>query len=525
MHNLLIDSLIRARGRDGVVERLSLPELYAALVADCVMAFPALRPHQRHAWHAFLAQLAVIALHRAGSGEPPQSPGEWRGLLRGLTPDFPEDEPWTLVVDDPTRPGFMQCPAPDGLADYGSWKRTPDDLDILVTSKNHDVKQGVAASAAAEDWVLALIDLQTMGGYFGAGNYPIARMNGGYSARASVGLTPSAGGPGAHLCSDIARMLARRDTLLNEYADYFHGDLALLWLAPWDGRTSLDLRDLDPYFIEICRRVRLIHSAGAIAARSGASRAPRIQAKAAGGNLGDFWTPVRVADGTALHVTAAGFRYDRLVSLILDQRTYRHPPAMDVAGQPGERWRLVLRGVAGGQGKTDGYHERTDIAFSAATARGFARRERHDQLAKVAEDQMAETDEVMKALRFGIAVAASGGKSAAELGKSDRAHAHTYARRLDAAVDARFFAALEDRFGADDEIARRSHRAAFARYLIDAAWRLLREAIETVPCPAIHRPRARARAESAYWGRLRRARSVFSDQPEIFAARESEHAA
>ena len=95
----------------------------------------------------------------------------------------------------------------------------------------------------------------------------------------------------------------------------------------------------------------------------------------------------------------------------------------------------------------------------------------------------------------------------------------TYALRLDAAADAQFFAALEDRFQAADATEAATRRAVFARRMIAEANRLLREAIETVPCPAIQRHRARARATSAFWGHLRR--SVFSDQPEIFGTKEA----
>ena len=63
---------------------------------------------------------------------------------------------------------------------------------------------------------------------------------------------------------------------------------------------------------------------------------------------------------------------------------------------------------------------------------------------------------------------------------------------------------------------RAAKRAEFVRNMIDAAHALLVEAVETVPCPAVRRHRARARAFSAFNGRLRRPRSVFSDQPEIF---------
>ena len=530
MHNLLVDRVIRTRVADGSVMGMSLPEVYAAMVADRIAAFPALRRHQRHAWHAFLCQLGVIALQRAGLAEIPESTDRWRSLLRATTPEFADDQPWHLIVDDPDQPAFLQCRTPNGLSDYRGLKASPDDLDILVTSKNHDVKQTIAMEAGPEDWLFALIDLQTMGGFLGAGNYQIARMNGGYSSRPCLGLAPAYGGLGAHLCCDIRRMLSGRDALLESNPDYFRRDpgVALVWLEPWDGTDSLYLRDLDPYFIEICRRVRLKTSEGGIAARTASSRCARIYGKTAGGDVGDFWTPVRATDGKALSLSSAGFRYDRLAELVLDEKAYRRPTAMQVTSEKGARWRLVARGVAAGQGKTEGYHERTDIAFTTATVRALSRTNERDTIARIASAQIEEVQEVMKALRFGIAVAAGGGRDANELTKSHRSHAGPYARRLDAEADASFFPALEERYAAsngEESAAEATCRGTFARTLIRAAERLLDKAIETVPCPAIHRPRARARATSAFWGRLRGPKSVFSDQPEIFAAREAENAA
>ncbi len=533
LHNLLCDPLIRVRVACTGITRVSLPDLYAEMVRDRVTSFPALRPHQRHAWHAFLCQLGVIALHRAGIAEIPESAKKWRSLLQATTSEFADDQPWHLIVEDPGQPAFMQCPAPTGLDDYRGTKATPDDLDILLTAKNHELKQATAERADPEDWIYALIDLQTMGGYLGAGNYQIARMNGGYSSRPCLGLAPAEGGPGAHLCCDLRRMLNRRDALLAEYPDYFRKDpgVALVWLESWNGTGSLDLRDLDPYFIEICRRVRLTPRAGGIAARTAASRASRIYAKMAGGDAGDFWTPVRTKDGKALSLSSAGFRYDRLAELVLDEKSYRRPPAMQVGAEKGARWRLVARGVAAGQGKTEGYHERADIAFTTATVRALSRQVGLDTLAEISGAQIEEVQEVIRALRFGIAVAAGGGRDASELTKSHRSHAGPYTRRLDAEADARFFQALEERFAAstsanaDADAAVAACRAAFARTLIGEAEHLLDQAIESVPCPAIHRPRARARATSAFWGRLRGPKSIFSDQREIFAAHEIDHAA
>ena len=524
MHNLLIDPLIRVHLGHGNPAAMSLPEVYEAASTDDIAAFPALRPHQRHAWHAFLAQLGAIAVERVGGYEPPTAADEWRAVLRGLTPEFGDDEPWRLIVGDSELPAFMQCPAVGGLDAYRRRIATPDDLDILVTSKNHDVKQGVAIRHALEDWVFALVDLQTMAGFLGAGNYGIARMNGGFSARPCLGLAPAEGGLGAHLFRDIQQMLDMRASLLQNYGDYYRSSdgKALLWLDPWEGTSSLDLGELDPYFIEICRRVRLRAEGGGVVALAAASKTARVAAKSARGNVGDFWTPVDVKDAKALSLSSAGFRYDRLARLLFDRKAYQLPPALGARGAPaGAGWRLVARGVAGGQGKTDGYYERNDIVLSGRTTAALGVQRQRDMLAELSEAQLEEVAAVANALRLGIAVAASGGKRLEELSKADRAHAGPHLRRFDAEVDSGFFAALDRRFVAADDAARKAERASFATAMISAARGILDEAVEVVSCPAIRRHRARARALSAFHGRLRGSRSVFADQPEIFGVSEA----
>ena len=517
MYNLLQEPLIRVRLTDGTARVMSLPTVYDAMWSDRVSAFPALRPHQRHAWHAFLAQLGVVALHRDGRDALPAGHVDWHGLLQNLTSEFSGDEPWRLIVEDESLPAFMQCPVPSGLADYRGRVVTPDDLDILVTSKNHDVKSAIASTSAVDDWIFALIDLQTMAGYLGAGNYGIARMNGGFSARPCLGLAPADSRSGAHLVNDIDRMLAGRTLLLEAYHEYYQGieGLALTWLEPWDGTHALDLRILDPYFIEVCRRLRLGPEDGEIVARTAGSKAPRIAAKAATGNLGDFWTPVS-REGKALSLSNAGFRYDKLCSLLFGDGGFHLPPAMQVDSTGGRRWRLVARGVAGGQGKTEGYHERSDISFAPKVASSLFGAHR-DTLAQIAASQVEEIREVQQALRSGIGVAASGGKLLSELTKTDRAFANPYVGRLDSVADRWYFAVLEERFLAPEGTERDRIRAAFAKRMIASAYEILNEAIGAVPCPAIRRHRARVRAVSAFWGRLRRQQSVFSDQPDIFA--------
>ena len=100
-------------------------------MADRVEAFPSLRPHQRHACHAFLVQFGAIVMERAGLAEPPSRGEEWESIIRALTPGCPDDEPWRPVVDDITKPAFMQPPArsKEREADFKS-VATPDDSPV-----------------------------------------------------------------------------------------------------------------------------------------------------------------------------------------------------------------------------------------------------------------------------------------------------------------------------------------------------------------------------------------------------------
>src|SRR5580704_2797424 len=103
MFSLLTDPIIAVLEIQGKHERLSLPRLYSKLGVDEIVTFPALRPHQRHAWHALLCQLGALACLKSGLSAPPEELDGWSAALRMLTPEFPDDEPWMLVTS-PERP-------------------------------------------------------------------------------------------------------------------------------------------------------------------------------------------------------------------------------------------------------------------------------------------------------------------------------------------------------------------------------------------------------------------------------------
>ncbi|MCY4198980.1 MAG: type I-E CRISPR-associated protein Cse1/CasA [Gammaproteobacteria bacterium] len=516
--NILKDRVFRAKLADGQVQTVSLCEVLALMSDDEIESFPSLRPHQRHAWHAFLAQLATLALHESRSTDIPRCPEAWRGLLRNLTQKFPQDEPWRLVVDDTRLPAFMQPPAGPDRRDYRGQCCSPDDLDILVTSKNHDVKQSIAREPLAEDWIFALISLQTMAGFLGQGNYGIARMNGGFSSRPSMGLYPAKGRCGACLFYDVRRMIDGREKLLQEYPYYRRSNgVRLLWLQTWNGKESLSLNQLDPYFIEICRRVRFLPAGNSWTAMTAGSKTARIQASDAKGNIGDFWAPVSIAEKEpkALSVSGAGFTYKKLREVLLDHSKFKQPRSMEVDSTPESIWRVIARGIAAGQGKTEGYHERRNILFSGKTAPIlFRKTSAHRDLSLVSESLMEEIGEVSKALRRGIAVAASGGRFDKSSDKG-RELANKFGNKLDDFADGLFFEQLDERFQAA-ESERLNVRRQFVCRLIDEGESILNDAIATISCSSALRLRSKVVAQRAFHGLIRSPKSTFSDDPKIF---------
>ena len=510
MLNILTEPIIRVTLDGGAAESVSLPETYARLMADTVETFPALRPHQRHAWHAFLCQLAAMALHRAGQSEPPADTDAWAALLRGLTPEWPQDEPWQLVVEDLTRPAFMQPPAGSAAkeSDYKSRVDTPDELDILVTSKNHDLKGAVVSAAQADDWLFALLTLQTMEGFSGAGNYGIAKMNGGMGNRPAFSLTPSAR-LGAHIRRDIAALLEFRSRILADYPHLLDNGVDLLWTLPWDGTApeALTLNKVEPFYIEVCRRLRLHSDAGRLYARRASSKAARMAAKASKGLAGDPWALIDRRDKKVLTLPAGGFTYRR-VSGYLDPANWETPPLLQLTPaeeKAGQGMQLVARATVRGQGKTEGYYERViPLRPKAARAMGMLRQAAApaDELGNIARERVGDVGKVQRILSHAIQVFAARG-DASKVSPEHRKVTPPFLNRLDQIVEAGFFDDLQTEFEAE-AAERDSIRAEWQRNtLVANARQILNAAADSLPCPAIYRYKARVNASGLLEGRLR----------------------
>jgi CRISPR system Cascade subunit CasA len=505
--------------------QVSLSGLLALLTQDKVDSYPALRPHQAPAWHMFLVQLAALALHWAGSTQLPDSEEAWAQLLRGLTPKFPDDEPWCLVVEDQSKPAFLQPPVPADM----ELKRvpTPDALDLLITSKNHDLKQVVAQQAEAQDWIYALVSLQTSEGFGGAGNYGIVRMNGGSSSRPMLGLAPMPpnGGkintprPGTWFRRDVSVLLATREEEQEVYSHLgyqpSHG-LGLTWLVAWKDDEQIALQDLDIWFVEVCRRIRFSMEDDRLVVQRGTSKAARIAGKHINGAVGDPWAPIELKDNKSLTLSEGDFDYNLLVKLLFsgDYRlpVLARPSTLETMGQS---LALVAQALSRGNSKTFGFKCRTlPLGGKISRALGPKRKELHE----LAQKQIDEIKRFDQALRNGLVLVASGGQTEKDKIRKEHYELTKEARtRFDRAADTMFFEHLWRRFEAQElsHEALKAEEEAFARELFSQAQSIFAAALPSIPCVRLYRPRAEARARTRFFQSVRREFSELFPKPVI----------
>lgn len=368
MYNILEEPCIEVRTTDSSSVKLTLPGVFAALGRNSIEAFTNLRPHQRHPWHAFLCQLGAIALIDGGVEIPsvgkntPYSelPGvydeeEWKELLFALAPD---NDAWSLVVEDSKKPAFLQPPIPDGINALTTTLWTPDELDVLVTSKNTDEKTRRITSFETDHWLFSLVSLQGQAGYSKAGSkanyYNSVRQNGAYATRPGVGLitSPLWGDQWGRDC----RLLLELMDSDKEIAWDINTGYRLLWLLVWDGTSSLPLEELHPYFIEICRRVRLLNDTQErLHARVGSSTTARVQGSAYKGAVDDPWIPINTKLGSAFNSRPS---WEHMARVLLDKETYLRAPAQipRAFDRPPVSVRFCI--LVRGQSSTDEYLEK-----------------------------------------------------------------------------------------------------------------------------------------------------------------------
>jgi CRISPR system Cascade subunit CasA len=461
VHSLISDALISWRDAQRHRHRATLPGILAKLASGELADFPRVRAHQLDPWCMFLTQLAAIALHRASRTDPRLTEEEWRSLLLGLTEGA--HEPWCLVVADLTKSAFFQPSEPGGTVEQWSSCEHPDDIDILVTSKGHDVKASLLGGDDIEGWIHALVTLQTMQGYAGgSGGYNrVARMKGGYGSRPRVGLAADRG-LSTRFTRDLQVLADLWEPLINR--GFTNDGLALVWTAPWDGKSSLSITQLSPHFIEVCWRVRCQALTGKVVCRYTTTESRRCLPEIENGDAGDAWIPIERQKG-ALTVGRSGFHYELLTRFLFDGE-YEPAAAQVMRAEDGDPVVFLASVMSHGKGKTEGLHERA-LFLSGPGRKQMGRSDTRSVVGKRASQRVEQAKKMRGKVLFpALRKIALGEKTVED--------------EFDSRIDAFFFDDLFATIEQGDDVA----RLVWDQRLHETAWMELQRAIGRCCVPA-----------------------------------------
>lgn len=479
-HDLLVEPVLSWRDARRRRDIATLPGILARLATGELADFPRVRAHQFHPWCMFLTQLAAIALRRAGKTDPQLSEDQWGSILLELTEGT--REPWCLVVDDLCRPAFFQPPVPEGTIEGWSQSEHPDDIDILVTSKAHDVKSSLISGDDIEAWILALVTLQTMQGYSGgAGGYNgISRMKRGYGSRPRVGLAKSRT-PAARFSRDLPVLLETSAIIVKR--GFNPSGLGLAWLAPWDGKSSLGMSELAPHFIEVCRRLRCRKAGLAVACAYTTSKSRRSLPEIESGDVGDPWIPIEREGGGALTVGGGGFHY-QLLTRILFEGDFEPSAAQALRSGDNDPMLFLAAVMVRGQGKTEGLHERA-LLLTAGMRNRLGQPDTRAAIGRRAGEYVQQAKKMRSKVLFPALKRISLGENTPE-------------DEFDARVDEVFFDDLFRSLDQEEDDA----RLTWERRLREISWAELQRAIDRCCVPSARWYQAVSDAEGVFRGSL-----------------------
>jgi CRISPR system Cascade subunit CasA len=500
--NLLDERLLHYR-KTQTGERIAttLPELFVAMAQDHVRDFPSLRPHQRHPWHAFLVQLAAIALHRAGRTEPFATAHEWRASLLAITPDDPDGAAWCLV-SPVSRPAFMQAAVMAGLDLKWETKCAADEIDVIKASKNHDLKAQRMKRAEPQDWLFAIVSLQTQSPSDSGSYKESSRIDGGWGRRPGIGIVPP-GGYGLRWIRDLKILLTERGRISETYGFSQYG-LAITWLQPWDGSAirAIPVSELDPFYIEISRRIRIFFNGVSFCAKTTTTPNSRIQS-IVGGLTGDIWTPIdQDSDGRKVYTARPyGFGYRTAVNFLVPSK-FEFSPAMKLQQfDPLIGLKLTMESIAWGPKNTNaGYHKREiSVGKKFAGILAALKKSQIDELAKIAKSRIEQLGQISWMLGHALMVLFTNDVVNESKRKDEglKERVKRFSEPFEYQSDAGFFAELFEEVEAVD---RETVRNQWLLQLADRAELVLQAAFTAGPRSG----QQRYRAQSAAIGRLQR---------------------
>ena len=246
------------------------------------------------------------------------------------------------------------------------------------------------------------------------------------------------------------------------------------------------------------------------------SKVARSAAKVFKGYVGDPWAPVHETEGKSLTLSGGNFDYAQLCKLLFSGE-WKVPLLAQPHPDDGDEMLLVAEALSRGNSKTEGFKSRV-LRVPGTVARLFS----SERAATLAKAQLEEVKAFDSALRNGLALAAAGG-SRESVEKTHYAHTIPARKQFDRIADALFFPNLWKRVEAGGETTAAVFHAkrAFLEALKKGADHVFNASLPAMPCTAIHRPRAEARARGRFMATLRTSEAC----RELFITEETDAAA
>lgn len=362
--NILKTKTFSVRFPDDSIGCLTLPHLLSTLAKGEDIILTHCRPHQRHSVHAFMVHIAAIAMHQEGVRKLPTGIKWWQKTLQEMTGGAGA---WDLVQPS-SEPAFMQPPTTVDVISDWQINFTPDEVDTLNTSANHSIKERCIGDARVEHWVYALIEAHA--GSNSVNQHYMGASRVASTGRVYVGVSPGYNW-GGRFVRDLRILLDERDNITHSKQFAPEGGHTLLWLVPFE--KPLQIKDLDPFYLEVSRRVRLVFDSdwNRVVAYTWKNkrRLPHME-----GVTGCLWSPLLLTERKDPESKAVkkvwgpprlnsrsrslqGFTYNIVHQILFGGDTLN--PAARVCPGDGESPILVFFGIARKQGKTVGVHHRT----------------------------------------------------------------------------------------------------------------------------------------------------------------------
>ncbi len=407
--------MVPIKRKSGGKALVSLPEALEALGNDDIESFLDIKSHQNPAVDLFFAHLGVLGIDIGDEGQDIVCTADvWHRRMLKIAPE----QCWDLYAEDPAASCFMQ----PGMSRKDFEKtvknkgkiHSPDELGLLIVSKNHTVKFSAMPNPSPWNWIVSLIEAQTMSGYDGPTLYGIPRMNGGLSTRFRVATYTDLSASGKWV-SDVQKIIRALPDIYREFPHFEENGrrMGAAWASFWDGEQQIPTTDLHPLYVDVSRRIKLGKDMDgrlfAVTAGSSDTRVPHLNLK---GVFGDPWAPLvnssykenakKEVDEVLTSLSPSSIPVRVLANIVTGSKEYRQSLLQKFSTHDlGKPAFFCLSTFLRGQGETYGYHDFV-IPIPAHAVFRLSDRKETDLLGRRSRQMLSEAASADGALKFGV---------------------------------------------------------------------------------------------------------------------------